>query len=93
MSFAREVISLLPTLPEHLYGGAEGERRLAREVGGGLADGPPEEAEDEIRNSYSYLVITRLLKPHLDKKDWDNEMRRAYQKEMNRRNENDIRRL
>ena len=85
MSFARKVISLLPTLPEHLYGGAEGERRLAREVGGGLADSSPDEAEDEIRNSYNYLVIARLLKPCLDKKDWDDEMRKAYQKEMRRR--------
>jgi len=85
MSFAREVISMLPILPEHLYGGAEGERRMAREVGGGLADSSPDKAEDEIRNSYSYLVIARLLKPCLDKKDWDDEMRKAYQKEMRRR--------
>jgi len=62
----------------HLYEGESGALRLAREIGWCLRDSPRREAEKSIRISYDVCVIGYRLKPPIDKRTWDNEVRRKY---------------
>ncbi|KIL83031.1 hypothetical protein EH68_01465 [Enterococcus gallinarum] len=83
--FIKKLIPAIATMPEHLYGGIDGRKRLAREIGGSLADSDPSEAEEQIRISYDSLLIGTSLRPLVDKKTWDDSVREAYIKEVNRR--------
>ena len=83
--FIKKMIPAIATMPEHLYGGTDGRMRLAREIGGSLADSDPSEAEEQIRISYDSLIIGTQLRPLIDKKIWDDCVREAYIKEVNRR--------
>lgn len=83
--FIKKLIPAIATMPEHLYGGTDGRKRLAREIGGSLADSDPSEAEEQIQISYDSLLIGTSLRPLVDKKTWDDSVREAYIKEVNRR--------
>lgn len=83
--FIKKLIPAIATMPEHLYGGIDGRKRLAREIGGSLADSDPSEAEEQIRINYDSLLIGTSLRPLVDKKTWDDSVREAYIKEVNRR--------
>lgn len=73
--------SIVPMLPEHLYGEKEGAERLAREVGWCLKDSPTKEAERAISDSYNFVcVIGYNLNPKIDKKEWDKQVRIGYEK-------------
>lgn len=82
-----ELKSAIALMPEHIYGGVGGRRRLAREIGGSLADSNPEDAEKDIGVSYDVLLMGTALNPILDKKEWDSIVREAYTKEVSRRKE------
>ena len=83
--FIKKMIPAIGTMPENLYGGTDGRKRLAREIGASLADSDPSEAEEQIRISYDSLLMGTSLRPLVDKKTWDNSVRDAYRKEVIRR--------
>ena len=60
--------SAIPFMPPHLYDSPEGRLRLAREIGGSLADSEPESAKYQMRISYDILLKATGLKPIIDKK-------------------------
>lgn len=87
-SYIKRMISAIAVMPEHIYGGLEGRKRLAREIGGCLADSEPKEAKRQIGISYDSLLLGTSLNPCIDKKDWDAVVFEAYEKECDRRKSN-----
>lgn len=66
-----------------VYEGRQGALRLAREYGAALADSPDDEAREQMKNSVSYNEICvkgYYLKPPISVKEWQDEVRRAYEK-------------
>jgi len=63
-----------------IYHGKEGIRRLARDYGRGLSRSSKKEIEYEIQNSYgSLLVMVTNMKPLLDAKEWNDEVRKGLE--------------
>ena len=62
----------------HLYEGESGALRLAREIGWCLRDSSEREAKNSIKISYDVCIIGYNLRPPVDKKIWDDEVRRKY---------------
>lgn len=77
--------SAIPYMPPHLYDSPEGRLRLAREIGGSLADSEPESAKYQMSISYNILLKGTGLNPIIDKKMWDAEVLHGYNKELDRR--------
>ena len=77
--------SAIPFMPPHLYDSPEGRLRLAREIGGSLADSESESAKYQMSISYDILLKATALKPIVDKKTWDTEVLQGYNKELDRR--------
>ena len=73
--------------PGGIYEGSDGARRLARECGIALADFG-EAGEYFIPNTYSTIcVLAYNLKPPIDAKVWNTEMRESYNEQMQERKE------
>lgn len=67
----RRVVPLCMSIPDGLYSGIDGHRRLARECGCALNDFSSSEQEELIKASYSSIyVIGCKLKPILSAREW-----------------------
>jgi len=61
-----------------LYGGKEGHKRLAREIGPALRDFSEADSREILQTSYSFLYVRLCdLRPILDAKEWINEMQKG----------------
>lgn len=84
--YTKKVGEALASSRPWLYEGREGALRLAREYGSALADGLAEEAENLMQNGLAYNEICVKgynLRPPVSLKEWQDEVRRAYESVLN----------